>query len=258
MLFAALILPACGTMANGRRWGQDVTLAPGWARVGKAAVNAATSPETWVPAAGALAFQAGHADRNLQKWAAEKTPLYGSRERAARMSNNLRDASEAVWLASAVAAPGGDDAGWMVDKSKGIGLQTGAGILMRETVGVLKTTVDRTRPDGVGKGSFPSAHASGTSFYSTLASRNIETLGWPLAATTASQAGLAALTVATAWARVEANQHFPSDVLGGMALGHFLGVFFTDAFMGLDNQRNIVFLLEPSREGAIALVRFDF
>ena len=37
---------------------------------------------------------------------------------------------------------------------------------------------------------------------------------------------------ATAWARVEANQHYPSDVLVGLGLGHFMGSFFTHAFLG--------------------------
>jgi membrane-associated phospholipid phosphatase len=57
---------------------------------------------------------------------------------------------------------------------------------------------------------------------------------------------------------VEANFHYPSDVLGGIAIGSFFGVFFTDAFMGLDNPRNAVMLLEPSLEGAVAMVRFNF
>lgn len=255
----ALPVSGCGTMANDRRWGQDATIAPGWARVGQAAVNAATSPETWAPAAGALAFQIGRADRNLENWAAEKTPVFGSQERADRASYNLRDASTAIWLASCAATPSGDDGeDWIVAKTEGVAVQTGAGILMRETVGVLKSSVNRTRPNGVDKGSFPSAHASAAALNSTFAFGNIETLGWPRTATTASQVGLGALTLATAWARVEANQHFPSDVLAGMALGHFFGVFFTDAFLGLNNPRNAAVLIEPSREGAIGMLRINY
>ncbi|MGE5173662.1 MAG: phosphatase PAP2 family protein [Betaproteobacteria bacterium] len=255
----AVVLSGCGTMANGRGWGQDATLAPGWARVGEAALKAATAPETWVPAAGALAFQVGRADRHLEQWAVEKTPVFGSQQNADHMSDYLLEASGAIWVASGVATPSGNESGdWIMAKIKGFSVQTGAGILMRETVGFLKQNIGRTRPGGGGNDSFPSGHASGAAIFSTLASRNIETLGWSQAATTASQLGLGALTVATAWARVEANYHFPSDVLTSIAIGHYFGAFFTDAFLGIDNPRHAAVLLEPSREGVIALVRFDF
>ncbi len=245
-------------MANGRAWGEDVTLEPGWGQAGRAALNAIAAPETWVPAAGALAFQIGHADRNLADWAARKTPVFGSQERADRASYELRGAAGAIWVTSAVAAPSGDDPeGWSSAKAKGLGAQTGAGFLTRETVGFLKDSTNRTRPNG-GGWSFPSAHATETAFYATLASRNIETLQWSSTATTASQVGLGALSGLTAWSRLEADQHFPSDVLAGIALGHFLGTFFTDAFFGLDNPRNAAVVVESSRHGAFAGIRFDF
>jgi hypothetical protein len=262
VLFLILLAGAvtgCGTMANGRGWGQDATLAPGWARVGQAVLNAAAAPETWGPAAGALAFQVNDADHKVTEWAARKTPVFGSQERADRMSNDLRDAAGAIWIASAVATPSGDSAyDWSIAKAKGLGVQEGAGIFMRGTVGILKDGTDRTRPNGIDTGSFPSAHATGAALYATLASRNLDALQWSPAATTASQLGLGALTAATAWARLEANQHYPSDVLGGIALGHFLGAFFTEAFVGLDNPRKAMMVVEPSREGAVAMLRFNY
>jgi membrane-associated phospholipid phosphatase len=128
---------------------------------------------------------------------------------------------------------------------------------MRETVGFLKQNTDRSRPSG-GHGSFPSAHASGAAQYSAFAAANMEAWGWSQGAVAASNIGLGAITAATAWARVEANFHYPSDVLAGVAIGHFFGVFFTDAFLGLDNPKSAMVLLEPSREGAVALVRFKY
>ena len=258
LILCTFILSACGTMANGRGWGQDATLAPGWGRVGQAALGALAAPATWAPAAGAAALQIGHADRKTVEWAAKENPVFGSRRNASRMSDDLLEASGVVWVVSGVAAPsGGTFEEWSVNKVQGFGVQTGAGILMRETVGFLKQNTGRSRPGG-GNGSFPSAHASGAASYSTLTYRNIETLGLPPAADTASQIGLCALTAATAWARVEANFHFPSDVLAGIAIGHFFGAFLTDAFLGLDNPRNAVVLVEPSREGAIAMLRFNY
>ena len=39
----------------------------------------------------------------------------------------------------------------------------------------------------------------------------------------------AALCTLGGWGRVEAGAHYPSDVLVGFALGHFIGVFVNDA-----------------------------
>jgi membrane-associated phospholipid phosphatase len=256
ILACACALPGCGTMANGRGWGQDATLALGWSRVGQAALNAAAAPETWAPVVGALAFQIGRADRNLAEWAARKTPVFHSQQIANRMSDDLRTLSGAIWFASALAAPSGDVAGdWWVAKAKGFAVQAGEGAFMRQTVGFLKKSVDRTRPNGHAW-SFPSLHATATSSNATLASRNIETLQWSRAATTASQLGLGTLTALTAWSRLEAHQHYPSDVLGGIAIGHFLGAFFNDAFMGLDG--NVRLVVEASRKSALAGIRFSF
>jgi membrane-associated phospholipid phosphatase len=146
----------------------------------------------------------------------------------------------------------------MEGKTKGFSVEGGAGAVTLGTVEALKQTVHRTRPDGSDRQSFPSAHAAGSAFFTTEAMRNIEALQWSSGATTASQIGLGALTLATSWARVEANQHYPSDVLAGMAIGHFFGAFLTDAFLGLDNPRHALVLVEPSREGALAMIRLDF
>jgi len=57
ILFSMKMFTGCSTLANGRGWEQDATLFPGWDRVGKAALNAAFEPETWVPAAGAAVLR---------------------------------------------------------------------------------------------------------------------------------------------------------------------------------------------------------
>jgi len=38
--------------------------------------------------------------------------------------------------------------------------------------------------------------------------------------------------------RVEGGVHYPSDVLAGLVLGHFAGVFFQDAFLGIDAEES--------------------
>ncbi len=43
MLF---ILNGCGTLPNGKGWGEDATMIPGWDKMGKAAYNSLVSPFT--------------------------------------------------------------------------------------------------------------------------------------------------------------------------------------------------------------------
>jgi membrane-associated phospholipid phosphatase len=54
------------------------------------------------------------------------------------------------------------------------------------------------------------------------------------------------LTAGTAWARVEAQKHYPSDVLAGAALGHFLGSFLNDIFIGPGKHFEINAGVDPS------------
>ena len=261
------LLSGCGTLPNGRSWGQDASLAPGWERIGRAAKDAALATETWAPAAGALALQIGNADRRVQEWAAEHTPVFGSQQNADRMSDNLVRISGALWLASGLATPsGGDGSGehaggdeadeWLPNKARGLGVQTGAGVVVRSTVGMLKDATKRTRPNGLGQSSFPSNHASQSAVFTTMASENVGTFGWSDNAVSASRFGLGTLTAATAWARVEADQHYPSDVLAGIALGHFFGAFITGAFLGVDDPNRLMVMFEPTRNGHMMIVRF--
>ena len=62
-----------------------------------------------------------------------------------------------------------------------------------------------------------------------------------------SKVSLTALPLATGWARVEAAKHYPADILAGMSLGHFFGIFINDAFMGI-NQEVFQLTSQPSRE----------
>ena len=261
------LLSGCGTLPNGRGWGQDASLTPGWGRIGRAAKEAALATETWAPAAGALALQIGNADRHVQEWAAKHTPVFGSQQTADRMSDNLVRASGALWLASGLATPSEGDGGaehgsgdetdeWLPNKARGLGVQTGAGVVVRSTVGILKDATKRTRPNGLGQSSFPSSHASQAAVFTTMASKNVDTFGWSDNAVSASRFGLGTLTAATAWARVDADQHYPSDVLAGIALGHFFGVFITGAFLGVDDPNRVMVMFEPSRYGHVMIVRF--
>jgi membrane-associated phospholipid phosphatase len=77
----------------------------------------------------------------------------------------------------------------------------------------LKLAVRRTRPDGEPR-SFPSGHASGTFAAATVVQRHF---GWKGAVPAYTAAGL--ITVA----RLQANSHYPTDLVVGAALGILSG-----------------------------------
>jgi len=115
----------------------------------------------------------------------------------------------------------------------------------------LKSAIDRDRPlKTTSKNSFPSGHATEAYSYATLTARNIDSLA--LSPVTRKVLRLSAKTLAagTAWARVEAGKHYPTDVLAGAAIGHFLTAVIHDSFMGLDEAVQLDVQVDR-REGAM-------
>ena len=72
------------------------------------------------------------------------------------------------------------------------------------------------------------------------------------------QIGNIFLATGVGWARVEAGKHYPSDVLAGAALGHFLSAFIYDAFIGLPEHRRLGIYVEPNKHGAMVGLSFGF
>lgn len=254
-----VLLSGCGSLHNGQKWGLDATIFPGWQRIGNSALKAALAPETWVPAFGALGFQIGDMDERVSDWASDKTPVFGSNENADKQSDFLRNAAFADYLITALATPSGQQPGeWAVAKSKGISVGYVALHSTRNTVFFIKDQIHRTRPNQTHDDSFPSNHASKTAVMSMLASKNIDSLPISDVYKTSLKIGTFSLDAGTAWARVEGNRHYPSDVLAGMALGHFFGAFFNDAFLGLDQTDQIGLTIEPSMNGPLITFHWFF
>jgi membrane-associated phospholipid phosphatase len=228
----ALIFSACGTLPSGGTWGDSATIRPGWARVGQAARAAATDPWVWAPLATAALLQVDDFDRRTSDWAREHTPIFGSQSNAEKWSDDLRSAAGVVSLVTLVATPGGDDAGqWLISKAKGGAVEVAAiGVTSAATV-ALKSATGRERPNGADDESFPSGHTSSAAVHGQLAKINLESIPMSAGLRLTADIGIDAVTVGTAWARVEAGWHYPSDTLVGMALGTFVASFATRAFL---------------------------
>jgi membrane-associated phospholipid phosphatase len=234
----ALSLAGCAALPDGRRWGGDVTLTPGWARARAAAIHAATDPWVWAPLAGAAALQIGHFDHRISRWGRTHDPVFGSEANATLWSDRLRSASVGVDIATVLFTPSGDAGGaWLLDKAKGYLVNLAAATTAIESTTLLHDIVRRERPNGANDHSFPSGHSAASSVYTRLAILNLQEIPMRGGTREGLDAGLHALSFATAWARVEGGWHYPSDTLASMAIGNFCAVFFTDTFMGLDPAR---------------------
>lgn len=258
VLVSVSVFSGCGTLSSGKKWGADATISSGWDKAGKAAYRSMVSPLTWLPVAGAAILQIDNWDRKISDWASDKTPIFGSQANANNWSNYLLYTSGALYAATALLTPSGDQAGeWVGDKMKGF-IVGGAAIGLSEgIVGILQPALDRKRPDG-SRQSFPSGHATAAASFSTLAAKNVDTMHLSRSVKIASDSGLFLITAGTAWARVEAKKYFPADILAGMAIGHFISSFANDAFLGLDNSQDIAPDAEISKNGFILSVKGNF
>lgn len=246
LCFVALSLSGCAALPNGHRWGADVTISPGWARIRASAIEAATDPWVWGPLAGAAVLQAGDFDHRLSHWGRTHVPVFGSVANATLWSDRLRSASVGVDIATVLFTPSGPPGGaWAVDKAKGYLVDLAAATTAIESTSLLQHTLRRERPNRANDHSFPSDHASASAVYTQMAALNLERIRMGAGARTALDAGLHVLSFATAWARVEGGWHYPSDTLAGMAIGNFCGIFFTNAFMGLNARERVAFTPLP-------------
>lgn len=235
MTLCVPILVACSTVATreGALWGSSTTLSPSLTRLSQASMNALRTPETWVPAVGAVLFSTTDWDKPLSAWAQRERPVFGSQQAALDASDNLRDWAKYGVVVTALLTPAADD-GWQAvgDKFTGMSIQLGAWLTNDAATTLFKRGFARRRPLPVNNRSFPSGHTSQAFTASTLARRNLEYLDISPTSKRVLGGGFMALGLGTSWARIEAGMHYPSDVLAGAALGHFIAAVVNDAFLG--------------------------
>jgi len=251
-IFLSLCLTGCAAFPGSRPWGQDVTISPGWQKIGDAAIDAARDPWVWIPLAGAAGLQVNNWDRDVSDWARRETPLYGSRQNAESWSGDLRNVAVLAEATTVFLAPSSDNTGsWAENKAQGLALDLAAIGSASAVTSVLKSQVGRTRPSGADDESFPSGHTSAAATLDRLAIRNLAYIDMNPAARKSLTFGLDAVTIATAWARVEAGAHYPSDTLFSIALGNFCANFFRNAFTKSDGEHPRDLAVMPMRDGVM-------
>jgi membrane-associated phospholipid phosphatase len=249
VLIASVCVSGCATLPNGSRWGENASFRVGWDRTAEAAVQAEKSPWVWAPLVTAAALQIDNADHHISDWAVDHTPVYGSVSGAHHASDDLEVAAGVVYLASVLAAPSGDSGSdwWSANLHGGL-VGLGAIGATELTTEAIKVAANRQRPNG-GDNSMPSGHTSFAAAADSMTARNLEDMPLSRAARITLTAGTDLLTFSTAWARVEAGAHFPSDVLVGMSIGNFFGRMFDNAFLGDDLAQRLTVSFEPEPHG---------
>lgn len=257
----ALAGTGCGTLKHDRGWGQDAIYPIQWERIPQAAKRAALDPVTWVPAVGALVFTIDDFDHKVSDWAVERTPVFGSTDTAEDVSDYLRDVLQVETIATVVLTPSGEPGlTWGAAKLRGSLVEAAAIGATSAATDLLKDQTGRTRPGNGNDRSFPSAHASHSFAGARLCNRNLDSISMNDTLRRSFQAGNLALAATVAWARVEGEKHYPTDVLVGAALGNFITTFIHDAFMNLpeDEEVPVSFYVEPSLTGVWGAVSWKF
>jgi membrane-associated phospholipid phosphatase len=230
---ASVIPTGCTTTRTHHILGESATISPGWDRVSKSASDAVFDPGTWVPVAAAIIFAATNTDAKIQNWAAENKPIFGSKENAKKYSDGFVTASAICYATSLALSPGDEEVTtWLLNKTKGLAVAGSAILTTQYFTQSMKSWSGRKRPDGSDTRSFPSGHTSAAAVNVALTNRNLEYFYFDPRLERSLKIGMNALTLATGWARIEADKHYPTDVLMGAALGNFFGVFMNDSFLG--------------------------
>lgn len=214
--------------------------------------------EVWAPLLGAVALTAIGKDQELSDWAREEAPVFGSEQSAGDASNNLVSALQVSALVSALFLPNTTTPDGLV--------RTNIEMVVIESVGThinmamtnaLKEGIHRDRPNHVDRRSLPSGHTTSAFTSANFANGNIDMLGVNENALVASRWLINSAAIATAWARVEAGWHYPTDVLASAALANYMTNVFRDLYMDDQGLLSMYFMMMPDNYNVIMTYRFD-
>ena len=181
-----------------------------------AALDTTLSPAFYVPAALATIAFYDDIGRELSEETREDHPFWGDRERAAEKSNDFRTFTSISMISSSLLFV---DNGYKYVISN-LGFDALASFSANEARSLLRDGNRRGRPNGNEK-SFPSGHATAAGARVALSNYNIfrsnlkPQTKWILATTNWT------LAYMVGYSRIESHNHYPEDVLAGIAIGYW-------------------------------------
>jgi len=242
-LFLVLLNTACSTL-------QSVPDKQASMRGSSAFVMAAKDPKTWIPAAAALLIAATGSDQSISRWASTENPVFGSIESAKEASANLRGLLATSAVVTSILSP---------DRYGNMAVLASSGMTNSYITGSLKESTARMRPNqGEDDRSFPSGHTSSASSYATIASLRTNELMLSEKKRNWLSNTYYTLAAATAWARVEAKAHYPTDVLVGFALGNFTTRLLNGLLQGSNTSTQVEVECDQSIGGCQVIIRVPF
>ncbi|PNF78901.1 phosphatidic acid phosphatase [Stutzerimonas stutzeri] len=229
-----------------------------WDHWTDSAGRAARDNATWMPLAGAAVIAAGGWDRQWQRSLAKHHYLFG--EEGEDASNRLLQAGTLLYATSLVFAapaetPFTDALDW---KAANLGAFVASKASVDELAGRLKLASGRERPDGVPDDAFPSRHSATSAAQNTLTRRNLDYIEMDATLRDAAKIGLHTLDGLTGLARIEADQHYPTDVLAGIALGNFVSSFAFNLLLERGDPQSYQFNVVPALDGYALETHFTF
>lgn len=229
-----------------------------WDHWTDSAGRAARDSGTWAPLAGAALIAAGGWDHQWQRSLARHQYLFGDDGEAA--SNHLLTAGTVLYATSVVFAAPADTAFTDALDWKAANLATfvASKASVDELSGRFKELSGRERPDGVPDDAFPSRHAATSAAQTTLTRRNLDYIDMDPRLREAARIGLHALDGLSGLARIEADQHYPSDVLAGIALGNFVSSFAFNLLLQQGAAQDYQLAVVPALDGYALQTRFAF
>lgn len=202
-----------------------------WNHTKLAAHHAALHPSVWAPLVGAAIFSIDDLDKRTSKDLADNNPIFGNKDAAQKTSDDLQNLLVITAGVSAFIVPTNDSDSNVLDHGDHLGVVLSGIALTGGATEILKSTTKRERPNNKNSNSFPSGHASAAFASATFASANAHRAWGNSSAAQWADATLYSAASLTALARVEAEKHYPSDVLVGAALGNFMARFLDELLL---------------------------
>lgn len=150
----------------------------------------------------------------------------------------------------------GDWSQYALNKAKGTLVVYASYSQARAANNIIRNGFPRERPNKQDFESFPSGHAATASAGRTLSSKNIATIQMNEELRSAVNIANTSIAVGALWARVEGKSHYPTDVLVGYSVGHFISGFIYDSLMNLSPDETFVFY--PAGNKIMALYELKF